>query len=296
MTNIKDLSIVVFSKDRPLQLQGYIASLLFFGKIKQNNITIIYKIDEEFSYVKLTKDYPEIKWIGEGDFYEDLVNCLAQASDYIMFGCDDVVFKDHIDFAYALNILSNNDMVFGFSLRLGDNIKPAPNYVENDDLHNVWNWNLSTLSSWNYPWELDSTIYRKADVIKILKQLTSKKIKNPNFFESEVANAPTLYIDRNCLASFKSSKSIVLTVNRVQDNFNNEFDDSLATDVRSLNAVYKNGGKLDYLAIAKMPNKRIHVGAEYFKITGSEGYDFTIYVLLKKTVKKIQTALKRFGI
>jgi hypothetical protein len=296
MININNLSIVVFSKDRPLQLQGYIESLLFFGKVKQNNITVIYKIDEEFSYVKLTKNYPEIKWIGEVNFYEDLLDCLEQTSEYIMFGCDDVIFKGNIDFAYALNVLSNNDKVFGFSLRLGNNIKPLPNYVETGSIHNVWNWKLSNLSSWNYPWELDSTIYRKTDVIKISKQLKSKQIKNPNYFESEVANATNLYIDRDCLASFKSSKSIVLTVNRVQDNFSNEFDDSLATDIKSLNMVYKNGGKLDFLAISNLPNKRIHVGAEYFKISGSEGYDITFFFYLKKVVRKMQGVLKRFSV
>jgi hypothetical protein len=293
MNKTGQLSIIVFSKDRPLQMQGYLESLLYFSEIDPQNITVLYKDCEEINYTKLINDFEKVNWIKESSFFQNLTTTINLSSKYIMFGCDDVIFKGVIDFDYALNVLNSNENVFGFSLRLGKNIKPFPKQVIYKDLHIEWGWKHSNLNSWNYPWELDSTIYRKDDVENIISKLNAQKISNPNFFEGEIASNPHHYIKKDCLASFNLSKSIVITVNRVQETFKNEFDNTLATDVISLNNVYMNGGKIDFLKISEMQNKHIHVGADFFKISGSKGYNVPLISRLKLFLIKVYNLLKR---
>jgi hypothetical protein len=294
MNSKKDqLSIIVFSKDRPLQLQGYLESLLHFSDISLNNIFVIYKDSNIISYDKIVTDFKNINWIKEGNFFDDLQNVIIGSSTFLMFGCDDVIFKAEINLTQALEKLESSNEIFGFSLRLGMNIKPYNDQAVLSESFITWNWKNSKLDSWNYPWELDSTIYRKADVQEILAKLSSLQIRNPNYLESEIAQNSMLYIKRDFLASFKLSKAIVLTVNRVQDSFKNDFDNSLPTDISNLYKLYIEGGRLDYLAIANKPNKKIHVGAQYFIIKGSQSKFNRPMMFLKIFIKKICNQFKR---
>lgn len=292
MIDSNNLSIIVFSKDRSLQLQGYIESLIYFSKINSNCITVLYKDSEKVSYTKLFKDFPNINWVKENLFFEDLFSNIKKSKEYIMFGCDDVIFKDHIDFNYALNVLLNNNDIFGFSLRLGKNIIPLPKQLTTNDKHIEWNWKNTDLDSWNYPWELDSTIYRKNDVLDILTNLNKLEIKNPNFLESEVAFNKIFYVQKEYLSSFNISKSIVITINRVQDNFQNRYDDSFKTDIETLHGIYNKGAKIDFLKISKLKNKKIHVGARFFKIIGSNEYNYSLVQQIKTILNKFKNLLK----
>ncbi|HMI00856.1 MAG TPA: hypothetical protein VK541_00160 [Pedobacter sp.] len=290
---INSISIIVFSKDRPLQLDGYLRSLLYFSDLDEKQITVLYKDSNEILYENLFGDYQFVNWIKEDKFMNNLTTVINNSSEYIMFGCDDVIFKDFIDINYALNTMFDRKDLFGFSLRLGRNIKPSPKNIVVEPSHITWNWKANNLSSWNYPWELDSTIYRKEDVLDILSQLDEKKIKNPNFFESEIAGNLSNYIKLYKMAAFHKSKSIVVTVNRVQETFKNEFDDSLATDVHSLYRIYLTGAKMDYLKISEKSNKHIHVGAEYFKLTGTTNYQLNLIMRFQFYCKKLRNFLKR---
>ena len=85
-------SIVVFSKDRPLQLHAYLESLLLFSDALPQNITVIYKYSEGINYAKVISHFPLINWHNQGDFYSDLMTAVSSSGKYILFGCDDVVF------------------------------------------------------------------------------------------------------------------------------------------------------------------------------------------------------------
>ena len=60
----KKLSIIVFSKDRPLQMQAYLESLAFFTKSVALNITVIYKSNPEISYQGLIDHFKDPKITG----------------------------------------------------------------------------------------------------------------------------------------------------------------------------------------------------------------------------------------
>ncbi|WP_069660396.1 hypothetical protein [Arcticibacter eurypsychrophilus] len=269
INSIETLSVIVFSKDRPLQLQAYLKSLIYFSKIEQSSISVLYKYNLRISYQKLLEEFPEIHWVKENVFFNDLTYLINRSTNYIMFGCDDVIFNGWIDIPVALNILSKNPNVFGFSLRLGENIKPVLPKIHKFENHLEWNWKTANVINWSYPWELDSTIYRKINVIEILAQLNPERIKNPNFLESDVAEHPNLFIKKEGLASFKNGKCIVLTINRVQDDFQNSFDNSFNTDIKSLYELHLNDNYIDFQAISKIPTSKIHVGVKYFVLAGN---------------------------
>src|SRR5260221_3429117 len=166
-----NISIIVFSKDRPLQLKGYLESLLYFTKIDPSSITVLYKYTSKIDYQKLIEDFSQIIWIKEESFFSDLLQVIYRSNKYIMFGCDDVVFKDHIDLPFALSLLAMNENIFGFSARLGENICPLPKEIQRLNGYLQWNWQSTDAPNWNYTWELDATIYRKTDIMKIVSML-----------------------------------------------------------------------------------------------------------------------------
>lgn len=263
----QDITIIVFSKDRPLQLQGYIESLIYFSGVKSSSISVLYKATG-IDYSNLINNFSEVNWIAEKSFFDDLNELVIHANSYIIFGCDDVLFKDYFDFSYPLNLLENNDDIFGFSLRLGKNLKSYTSEIESNGEHLQWEWTDINIPNWNYPWELDATIYRKVDVLQIINKLSSEKVKNPNFLEGLIAETPSIFIERNMLASFFESKCIVLTINRVQYDYKNDFDDIFDTSIETLNNFFTKGYRLDFISIRKKKNRYIHVGAEFFKLQG----------------------------
>ena len=80
------ISIIVFSKGRPMQLHAYLESLLRFSDAQQSMITVLYCETEGIRYDKVMKKFPEISWIKESKFETNLKQTISQADDYIMFG------------------------------------------------------------------------------------------------------------------------------------------------------------------------------------------------------------------
>jgi len=222
---MNNISIIVFSKERPIQLHAYIESLLYFSDAKQYNITILYRKSSVCDYSKVIKIFPLINWIVENKFYDNLLKFINNANDFLMFGCDDVVFKNRFKLVYAKEILLKNEQIFGFSFRLGKNIRPLPKNASKSKNVIEWCWKNTNSPHYNYPWELDCTLYRKVDVLQML-EATNEIIYNPNYLESVFADNSSRYINRSNLACMNSkSQAIVITVNRVQDSHINPIDD-----------------------------------------------------------------------
>ena len=259
-------SIIVFSKDRPLQLHGYLESLLKYSDTEQSGIAIILKETDAVDYSRTIESFPMVKWIKESDFSSDLMSCLnAAKSDHVMFGVDDVVFIKPFQFKTIETFLRNNNDVFGFSLRLGNNIKPLPKRMLKEENYLTWDWTTTNARHYNYPWELCSTVYRKTDVIELVSK-NNNAAKSPNYLEDMVACRPKELIARKMLACFNdASKSLVVTVNAVQTTHPNGFDNRQPTDIFTLNNLYNNyNNRLDIERISNKGNKKVHVGTDYF--------------------------------
>lgn len=269
------ISIIVFSKGRPMQLHAYLESLLKFSDAEQEQISILYCKMEGIRYEKVMAAFPKINWIVEKKFEKNLKEAIAHADEYIMFGCDDVVFTHPFSMQKAQKYLEDHEQVFGFSMRLGANIQPQPQNLSTDADIFEWVWKDCKEQHYNYPWELDCTLYRRADVERMIQE-EENPIKNPNFFEAMVTpEQREKRILRTHMACNKESGcAIVITVNRVQDTHQNGFDDSMLTDIYSLDKQYhEEDNTLDIEKIAQMDNHVVHVGAEYFILRkAAKGY------------------------
>lgn len=254
-----------------MQLHAYVESLLLFSDAQQSDITVLFCQTPQIDYSRVIGVFPGIRWVKEENFHADLIAAINASKDYLMFGCDDVVFTGPFSLEFAQGVLSNNDDIFGFSFRLGNNIQPAPASISHTNEYLKWNWLKATEFHYNYPWEVNCTLYRKADILKMIGAY-GKPIKTPNYLEGELAANARKYISRPNLACLKErNKAIVITVNIVQHTHPNSFDDKKQTDIYSLNDLYnKQNNKLDIKAIAKIGNSLIHVGSEYFVLENRE--------------------------
>ena len=287
------ISIIVFSKGRPLQMHAYLESLLRFSDAKQEMVTVLYCETDKIRYEKLMQSFPQVKWIKERKFETDLKQIIADAGEYIMFGCDDVVFTGKFSLKKACEYLHDNALVFGYSMRLGENIKPVPENLSSDETVLEWKWNCSC-QHYNYPWELDCTLYRREDVVRMTME-EENAIKNPNYYEAMITpdNRETRITRPNMASNKQSGCAIVITVNRVQETHQNGFDDSMLTDIYSLDRLYNDeGNTLDIEKIASMDNRMIHVGAEYF-ILRKEAKGYSQNRLRKKKAKEFANRLMK---
>lgn len=259
------LSVICFSKDRPLQLEAYLQSLTWYSGLRPSLISVLYADSPEISYDNLRQRYPDVNWRRESSFHADLLDLVRTSRDHILLGCDDVFFTDHFDANVALEQLVNDPTLFGFSLRLGLNLHSLPDITRRGEVI-VWDWTRAAFGHWSYPWEVSASIYRRKDVERYL--VTTPESTNPNRFEAIRAQA--LETSRDVvaprLASFIRGKCLTLTVNRVQDEFPNEFDDSRDTDVQALYRAHQAGRQLDWPSFNGTQNKVIHVDASYFRM------------------------------
>lgn len=290
------ISIIVFSKGRSLQLHAYLESLFLFSDATQKMVTVLYSETANIRYEKLIQCFPQVTWIKEEQFEKDLKRLITDAGEYIMFGCDDVVFTGKFCLTEAAFYLMNNPKVFGYSMRLGDNIVPRPQNLSAQEGVFAWKWNCE-YQHYNYPWELDCTLYRKEDVFKLTIE-EENAIKNPNYYEAMLTpdNREKRIARPHMACNAGISCAIVITVNRVQDTHQNGFDDSMLTDIYSLDRLYNDeDNTLDIEKIATMGNHVIHVGAEYF-ILRKKAKGYSAARLYKKKAKEITGKLTRLPI
>ncbi len=263
MTN--NFSVIVFTKDRPLQLHAYLESLFRYSPTKQSDVTIIYKKNELIDYHNVINHFRSVKFIEEDIFHADLIYTIENSRDYIIFGCDDVVFTKKFDLNDATTYLASNSNIFGFSLRLGTNILPMPKKVNIKSEVIEWEWINTQAQHYNYPWELTATLYRKIDIKNIIKS-HENPFTSPNFLEGDIASNPSKYINRTGLMCYNSeSHALIITVNVVQNTHSNPVDESLPTDILTLNSLYNSDGNtLDIEKIVKLKNNTIHVDSRHF--------------------------------
>ena len=213
-----NVSVIVFSKGRPMQLHAYLESMLKFSDAAPEDITVLCCETEGIRYDKVKAQFAQVNWCIEKKFEEDLKKAVAAAGDYIIFGCDDVVFTRPFALQKAAAYLEQSPEVFGFSIRLGQNIVPYPKRAVCKDGIMKWNWEECGEQHYSYPWELDCTVYRKSDVQRLIDQ-EEKAIKNPNYLEAIISiHNRSIKIQRKYLACNQDHGcAVVITVNRVQE-------------------------------------------------------------------------------
>lgn len=182
----KQISNIVFTKNRPLQLNGYLESLYKFFPAVLIQTYIIYKPDLFGNeYKQLFKKYPDCIVIEEKDFHSDCVKLINKVNTkYILFGIDDVVYFDKADFGIIdRTFAEHSDDIMGFSLRFSpdtDFLKNSGDEITEIEVANqkvyCLNWKEGKKPNSRYPFELCATVYRTDTVKKIIN---SSQNNNP---------------------------------------------------------------------------------------------------------------------
>lgn len=307
----KQITHIVFSKNRPLQLEGYLRSLYKYLPEALMQTVIIYKPELfEQEYNSVFSKFSNIEVLKENDFHSDFINILAEVqTEYVLFGIDDVVFFDGLDFSIIDNTFRKaGDNIFGFTLRFS----PESTELSNDEItseqigdQTVYkiDWSKGQSVHSRYPFELCSTFYRTAMVNQILDGLMSSNVIAKRLFKPDsvlvkslwkIGSARSLlkkfgyFFCPNTLESwpckwcqknsgklpkytyFQKLCASAIQVNIVNTSTLNAFDGTLDQTVEKLNEKYKQGFRLDIDYVDRKKPSSMSCGHEYFKLVKNE--------------------------
>lgn len=264
------MNIVIFSKDRPCQLELFLRSMVeFYSTYETDNMTILYTYsNDQFKegYDKLIDMYSNFKFLKETDFKKDLISCIDTKIPYSVFFVDDIIFKREIDIEASkeFQMFTQNTNICCLSLRLHPDLDycyPADVKMSRPtdlDENNIWDWRGKP-GDFGYPMSLDGHIFRTD---QILFHIFSLNYRNPNSLEGLMAMNPLPIFKMIC---YNDSVIINNAINIVQTNNPNRHGDISAV---YLNDQFLNGNRIKLDTFKKIKNKSFHqvLDVEFEKI------------------------------
>jgi len=243
-------------------------------------VRVLYACSNRFesAYQTLRDYFPDVEFQREADFRQQVRDFVANAkTSFLMFGCDDVVFKGVWDPREVLVTFERLPNLLAFSLRLGKEITHCyplgrdmalPNFLETTPFL-VWEWRQGELD-WGYPWELDCTIYSRDFVRMMLRELDKLRLPwrrldwgHPNRFEGLGAGLVRQMTNLDLMAAYPAARASVVTINRVQDIAPNRVYEA-NVPVEVLLEKWNNGIILDTNHYVSRSYRSIHIGDAFF--------------------------------
>jgi hypothetical protein len=271
-TDYDILEALVFTKNRKMQLQAYLES---FGHYCSgvDRITILSGDEPEY----LDPMLYEVGFKGDVIYQRDHGGSFDKAlrmyvdeldpNNYVLFGCDDVVYFKEVDLKEIIGRWHHQSI--GFSLRLGTNvgISTADSFGNTSKVM-LSRW-VSGPSHYGYPFELMATMY-KADLVKRVVESNPNEFRIPNDLESHgyhhcfknEQKTPFLnmYLSSSCAAA--------MDLNRVQDLYQNKITASNKSYTpEKLNEMYEEGFRIDWKACQGIKPNDCFIGDKYVRFT-----------------------------
>jgi hypothetical protein len=253
------LNGIIFSKDRAMQLDLLLESILLNFDVEDYQINILYKAsNDEFKrgYELVINKYPQFNFKIEESFKNDVLS-LFNNSDYtVFFTDDDIIYNSFKLTKYELRNIFELSKAICFSLRLGLNTTNCYtmqklNKLEKFDKHKIFydtdfiepfiSWKVADgTNDYAYPMSVDGHIF-KTEYIKNLCEVL--EYNNPNLFEAMLSNftRPEMII-----TSYEHSKLVNSPINRVQETFQNLSGMKYRYSVEDLNEMYLDGLILNF--------------------------------------------------
>ena len=195
-----EITTIIISKNRACQLELLLRGLTVPA-------TVLYARDPEFKagYDAVIEMYPEVKFIRETNFKENLLKMTGDAGEYVMFLADDDVMiesfgEDCPEFAE----FKKNPEIVCLSLRMAPYHDDAPVFK-----NKTWEWR-GLKHSFGYPMSASSHVFRKND---ILPAMARGVFRNANELEIVLRRNPP---NRPLMMCFEKPKLINNPVNRTQ--------------------------------------------------------------------------------
>lgn len=223
--------VIIFSKDRPLQLKALLDSL----EINCNTPLIKHVLysaknsELESSYSTIFSEYDDIVPYHEESYssFRDLLLLILEKikSPFLFFLVDDIIFVNKLDLENLFS-LKIDMLKFIPSLRLGQNITESymthstvkqPNFIKRSDKWLEWEWSMGE-RGWGYPHSVDGNIFLTEEIKKFSNILA---FKSPNTYESSLAKIKVLLGKRKGICPVTSCL-VNIPCNKVQNDNDNE--------------------------------------------------------------------------
>lgn len=222
------LSVVIFSKDRPMQLLGLLESLKEFSHpfIKPHIIYNAKNAEYEHAYQALFAANSNLIESFHNDsakgFKQSLVDILESLNSHLItFFVDDILFKEKIDWE---KVTKFNTKKIVPSLRMGTNLRRC--YTANDSQmlpplkkmgdYYAWFWSEGE-HDWNYPLSVDGNIFSREEFLNMIKALS---FKAPNTMELKLQLFKSQFTSRIGIC-FENNIIVNNPINIVQTEFFN---------------------------------------------------------------------------
>jgi len=256
------LNIVVFSKDRAMQLDLFLRSFeRFVARSDCYALHVIYTCSNDFfrrGYAKLIgRNHPNVRFHLENKFKADVLRCINPSRSHTVFFVDDDVFKRPFDFYDGqMDLMEADPDILCRSLRYHPHLTychpmqkaiTPPVFME----HNVFFWKgqEGDYGDYGYPMSLDGHIFRTKDIRELLVRFD---YANPNTLESALAQSP---LGAPKMVCYDDSVIVNIPMNRVQAVFDNPHG---SIGVEGLNDQFLSGKMLDLEGIFGVRNTSCH--------------------------------------
>lgn len=256
------LALVVYSKDRPAQLELLLRSVKrFFAGWEEVDWSVVFTAsdpDYDRGYARVRAEHPEFRYVDEREHecsFKELTLELIGQSPFVAFGVDDDVFKEPFELdTPEFHAFVSDPEIACLSLRMCPRLDRC--YTMNEltapppfERGTVWRW-LGEGGDWGYPMSLEFHIFRREQILPLISEL---EFFNPNSFEAGLATRPHVPPKMIC---FSESKIVNLPVNRVQDTFPNRHSGTHSQ--QDLNDGFVAGRRLALGPIAGFRNVSVH--------------------------------------
>jgi glycosyltransferase involved in cell wall biosynthesis len=269
---------IVFSKDRPLQLDATLRSLQRHCKdVASMRTQVLFRASTSrllSYYRRLALEHTEVDFVRETDFRRDLL-VLMRGWPFILFVVDDTIFVHDFSIVAASKALETHNDVLGYSLRLGRNTtecytlnrkQELPQFAPVDaDTALKFRW-TDAECDFGYPLELSSSLYRGREVAPLVNELV---FKNPNTLEATLSMAAERFrASHPFLLCAEQSLAFSAPLNKVQDVCENRTAADADSSVDNFAQAFARGERIDVAAFGGFTPKACHEEVK-FQLTSS---------------------------
>lgn len=189
--------VIIFSRNRPWQLQQLLKSIKDFTDFRKINVIFNYDNDYLHNYRSVIGQFSKyVNFIEDGSsILNSFIHAFTHCSNGLSFMADDLVFFDKFSSADALDFINKNN-IFSYHFKLNKKYdychsvskkQYIPKNMEKKDSSWIWKENDGTWD-WYYPFDLTGSMYVKKDIKSIVSMMHSnpaykKRIKSPNDIE-----------------------------------------------------------------------------------------------------------------
>ena len=270
---------VVFSKDRPLQLDLTLRSLYSRCKdIDDLAVVVLYTTSDERyldAYRTLISEHPDVIFIKESGFKKYLVTILSDKT-HVLFVVDDCIFIRDFSFSTAVDMLETSEKLIGVSLRVSPDTNwcyPINRSQQFPTVSYTWKPSTDLISydwtkaefDFEYPLEVSSSIY-KMNTIRLIIDQTN--YTHPNSLESIMAHQSRYYATSHpMLGCFKHSVAFCAPMNKVQSTHNNRSSGVSQFSPEKLLTIFEKGVRIDSEKFIGMKVNSPHMEIDFLELT-----------------------------